>query len=278
MATGKIRRVPRTSESWIDEMRWVNIDAVDIRDASASKVRALAPILVKWGGAASILGGVLWSIVALYLGSAPPPWELAAFFSIFNALFAIDNTLTIAGIFMIASLALLVFGLLGFAAAQLRHTGRLGVAGIVIACAGLIYTMVATLDLTRWSDRGLINIFSWSPIETWYFHTVLGLLATSAGVILFALAALRHRTLPPWKTSLLMVGSVLLHSKIAVNLLANREPYDWSDLLLSDLPLTSGLVFFGLMWVIIGVDQLRMHFPRGTKNTPIGYPHYSSKG
>jgi hypothetical protein len=124
--------------------------------------------LVRWGGLAAMLSGVVF-IVLMLLPEAPP-----------GSLSDVLSSL----VFIVALLLLLV-GLAGFHALQKENYGRIGQAGFYTVIVGASAQIIAQVGL----------ILGITALEILDF---VGLLVVMVGFVLYGAATLQARVLPRW--------------------------------------------------------------------------------
>jgi hypothetical protein len=132
--------------------------------------------LVRWGGLAAMVGGVLWVVVFVLFALRPSGPELQPPYRSFEGL----------GVAVVLSLLLIVVGLVGFHTRSRGAYGGLGTAGFVLALVG--------------AALSIVSVGSWPLI-------LIGSYALMLGSLLVGAAAFGARTLPRWGTAVLMVGS-----------------------------------------------------------------------
>jgi hypothetical protein len=135
--------------------------------------------LVRWGGLAAMVGGVLWIVVFTIYASRPSGAGLTPPYRSFEGL----------GLPALISLLLVVVGLVGLHARQRGLYGRLGTSGFVLALVGAALIV---------ASGG-----SWPLVFIAFFLLMLGSL-------LVGVATLLANALPRWGAVLLIVGSVVL--------------------------------------------------------------------
>ena len=125
--------------------------------------------IIRWGGIAAMLGGVLWVL-----------W---------NNIFRVSNQAAFDpfsdALLLLAALLTLV-GLVGLHALQGGNYGRIGRAGFYTAALGLLAQALAALVLLLGSEALL-----------WLVAPV-GSLVVLVGLVLYGAATLQARVLPPW--------------------------------------------------------------------------------
>jgi hypothetical protein len=129
--------------------------------------------LIRWGGIAGMLGGVLWAVwglliwVYLYAGGG----------SFSEGLFIL--------VFLLAALLTLA-GLVGLHVLQGGNYGRIGRAGFYTAAAAFLAQALAAFFLLLGNEA-----FQWLVF-------LVSNLAVTAGLVLYGLATLEARALPRW--------------------------------------------------------------------------------
>ncbi len=128
--------------------------------------------LVRWGGLAAMLGGLLWAAwgVAIVVTRANPGVILSAFSHF---------------VFFIAAL-LTIGGMVGLHALQGTNYGRIGRAGFYTAVVALLAQAL-----------GAIVLLAGSEALQWLIFPV-GNLALLVGLVLYGAATLQARVLPRW--------------------------------------------------------------------------------
>ena len=147
--------------------------------------------LIRWGGLAAILGGLIWIVAAIITASKPRGCIGPAECDVM----AMRDTSDVAPLLLLA----LLLSAMGLARMfiRARNTGRLdrwGQIGVVLCAAG-----VALLVL----GMGL-NAIS----EVFWALVPLGGLALVIGLALVGIGALRMEALPRWAAVLLVIGSL----------------------------------------------------------------------
>ena len=190
-----------------------------------------SPVLIRWGGLAAMLGGVLWIAVRVLVLLEPPPFSYDAY----NRMF-------------VAPLLLLLVGLLGFSVRRAGGCGRLARTGTVAALAGctlLIVGNVTEFWLVLAQSKPNANAAYqsgaeevWIGSEIGWILFLLGFLILSIGLVLFGAAAVRASELPKWRALPLMVGAAGLTAFLFGPFLVT----------VADLLLT----LIGLGWMLLG--------------------------
>ncbi len=155
--------------------------------------------LIRLGGLAAILGGVLWIAVRVLVLLQPPPFSYDAYNRIF-----------------VAPLLLLLVGLLGLSVRSAGGRGRLARTGTIAAlvgCALLIAGNVAEFWLVLVQSKPNANAAYqsgaeevWIGSEIGWMLFLLGFLILSIGLVLFGVAAVRANEPPRWRALPLMIG------------------------------------------------------------------------
>ena len=128
--------------------------------------------LVRWGGLASMLGGVLWAVLAItiFMARANPSTTLDSFSQF---------------VFFVAAL-LTIGGVVGLHALQGTSYGRIGRAGFYTAVVALLAQAL-----------GAIVVLAGSQALQWLIFPV-GTLALLVGLVLYGAATSQARVLPRW--------------------------------------------------------------------------------
>ena len=132
--------------------------------------------LIRWGGIAAMLGGVLWVV-----------WN-----NLFRVSFEAAGGLFSHGLLLLAALFTLA-GLVGLHALQEGNYGRIGRAGFYTAALGLLAQALAALVLLMGSEALL-----------WLVAPV-GSLVVLVGLVLYGAATLQAGVLPRWCGLVLIV-------------------------------------------------------------------------
>ncbi len=159
--------------------------------------------LVRWGGLAAMVGGVLFILAELMdiynfvlLGEE----DFSAIAE--TATYAVEAWLSLLGA------VLLLFGLFGLHVRQSEAAGALGLVGFLVAFLGTALTVGVD-----WDGVFVVPILADAAPELLDAGPPLGF-ALSFGIfaigwVLFGVAALRARVYPRWAALLLIVGAVL---------------------------------------------------------------------
>ena len=172
--------------------------------------------LIRWGGAAAILGGILWIVPAIITAFKP-----RGCIGLECDISAMRDTSDVA-LFMLLALLLSAVGLAGVAI-QARNTGRFGrltKAGVALYGVG-VALFVLGMILTAISE-----VF-------WVLMLPAGL-ALIGGLVLTGIAVFKTRVLPRWVAVLLVIGSLAM---LGFN--------DQTAEVLMAIP-------FGLAWIAVG--------------------------
>jgi hypothetical protein len=124
----------------------------------------------------------------------------------------------------LVAIALLAVGIVGLHALQKSHYGRIG---FVIGLAGLSIVVVAASASVV---ARIVNLVSRSDALVWI--TDLALPSLALGLVLYGIATLLARVLPPWVGLALIVALPLRIALVVI------DPW--------------GLTLFGLLWVVLG--------------------------
>ncbi len=199
---------------------------------SWSEHRRGFPMSLRIGGLAAAAGGAL-----VFTG-----W-------IWSAADSADSDLG-AWLFLAGIVALLV-GLAGLSAFQARRHPTLVWTAFLLPAAGGAITTFGILAMAAFPDRPVVG--DWSG---WDFFIV-GLLATVAGSILFAIATYRTGALPRSGSLLLAAGSAIALASFAVSFFgvaaiegAGLQPI-----------LASAYLAFPLGWIALGIQAVRADSP-----------------
>ena len=173
--------------------------------------------LIRWGGAAAILGGILWIVPAIITAFKPRgcigPDECDVM--------TMRDTSDVAP-FLLLALLLTAVGLAGMTirAWNTGHFGRLAKAGVALYVVGVALFILGTV-LTAISEA------------FWVLMLPAGL-ALITGLVLTGIAVFKTRVLPRWVAVLLIVGSL---GMLGFN--------DQNAEVLMAIP-------FGLAWIAVG--------------------------
>ncbi len=178
--------------------------------------------IIRWGGLAAMVGGVLW-IVATIIHASKPRGCIAEE----CAFRPMRETSVLDGILMLGSLLLFVAGAAGLVifARSAGRFGRMGKTGAVIGAVGAALLVIAGVVQT---------LFFGGDFPLMPYFVIPGMLALIAGVLLFGVAILRAGVLPRWIAALIIVGALAM-------LGANEQ----TARVLLTIP-------FGVAWVAVG--------------------------
>jgi hypothetical protein len=129
--------------------------------------------IIRWGGIAAIIGGVLWVV-----------WS-----NLFRVSFYAGNGPFSEGLLLLAALLTLA-GLVGLHALQGANYGRIGRAGFYTAAVGLLAQALAALGLLIGSEALEVSL-------EWLVSPV-GSLTVLVGLVLYGGATLQARVLARW--------------------------------------------------------------------------------
>jgi hypothetical protein len=129
--------------------------------------------IIRWGGIAAIIGGVLWVV-----------WS-----NLFRVSFYAGNGPFSEGLLLLAALLTLA-GLVGLHALQGANYGRIGRAGFYTAAVGLLAQALAALGLLIGSEALEVSL-------QWLVAPV-GSLTVLVGLVLYGAATLQARVLARW--------------------------------------------------------------------------------
>ncbi len=178
--------------------------------------------LIKWGGIAAVVSGLLLIVVLLVLSNLQQ-WLAPDTFSP-----GLPST-----ILFIGALLVQIAGVAGLHALQRGRYGRLGTAGFLVSFVGFALEFIARI-MTLIVEGG--TSLAVNLVLVLLF--LLGNLAPFVGLVLLGVATLRARVLPRWFGVLLIVGTLV----VAVLLGAQLA--------------TIGLVAYGVFWILVGYTLL----------------------
>jgi len=175
-------------------------------------------VLVRWGGLAAMLGGVMWVFKggAIMLTGEQPPVVFGAALPLFAA------------------------GLVGLHARLGGRGGRLGKTGLLLAYAALSSALVALVGLTLAPARWVPNEDSVTLLTPFI---VLAGFGPFVGLVLLGIATLRVKAMPaPWSALPLVMGAGAFPLMLVGGVLelVNER--------LFELP----IVLLGFAWVLLG--------------------------
>ena len=186
--------------------------------------------LIRWGGPTMMLGGLLWIlayatglIVGVTTGELPQDPGASALAWVGAASFS-------------AAILFVGIGLAGLYARLERHSKKLAVAGLVLACVAIITAAINLVLMT-----GILG-------EARVLNSLggVGVLSILGGATLLAIAALRAKVLPRWVRFVLLVVGVLTF-----------------PVLLATIPLESALppfVIADLPFAVVGVALIAVGY------------------
>lgn len=194
----------------------------------------MTSILARWGGAAVILGGVLWMVLVPLITLTYPGragW---------------GRTDTLLGLawedynrMLPVVLLLLLVGLAELRGRYAARSGRLGKVGLILALIGLALMLVGNV-VEFWVAGGIRERMTTIDLIGWIGYS-LGYLLLAVGLVLLGVATLRAQVLPRWNGVPLLIGLLVLPMYFTV---------------------TSGAsvgavlaVLFGLGWVALGSSR-----------------------
>lgn len=178
-----------------------------------------SPILVRLGGLAAALGGVLWGAKAFHDRNDAPPWPT-------------DITDTL--LFVVP-----VLFLVGLAGLHARYGGRLGADSVVwlgAGALGLAASIAGLLTMTLEAGHSWWGEISWQMF-------VLGYFVTNLSLLLFGITVVRSGALGRWSGLPLATG-VLGLLTIAISDPANSG--------LGVYPSLAVWMLYGLAWTVMG--------------------------
>jgi len=194
--------------------------------------------LSKWSGIASMLGGVLWTVLELLSDSA---WDRTIFgltYEDYNRLKPIPLLLVLAG-------------LAAFYARQEGRSGRLGRTGFGVACFGLALLLVGNI-VEFWIGGG-IRVGDKAISTTGWNLVLIGVPLLAVGMVLLGSATLRAKIFSGWKRAIplliiLLPGAVVLLTLGIRSLLTAEEVRR----VVGQWGLRACIVLFGLGWAMLG--------------------------
>lgn len=154
--------------------------------------------LIRWGGLAAMVGGVLWTASNIIHASKPRGCiadECA--FRPMRESGVLDGSLFLFALlfFAVGAVALMI---------RARHAGRfgrLGRVGVVTAMIGVVLLVIASLIQTI--------VFN-GDFRLMPYFVIPGALALIGGFLLLGIAVLRAKVLPRWVALLLIIGSLAM--------------------------------------------------------------------
>lgn len=168
----------------------------------------LSSKLIRWGGPASVLGGIGWILIWVHFLLTHGPTQTNQMGRLLT-LTAYDSAKL-----LVIPLLLFLIGLLSLRVRQSGRLSHLGLAGYVLALLGFAFLIIGVV-LEFW-------FMPWGVYREAYWYTPLGQIAgliqllsgfiTSAGMILFGIAILRAKALSHWSWLPLILGLVLTAS------------------------------------------------------------------
>lgn len=184
------------------------------------------PMSLRLGGIAAVVGGALWFTGFAWAGLDPADSDPGA---------------TVA---LLGTIALLV-GLTGLSAFQARvHPALIWAAFLLPAFGGALST-IGLIIMAAVGDQPVAGIYGWGLF-------IVGLLATLAGSILFAVATYRTAALPRSGAAILgITAAISLVSFFGASALG-----DWLQALF-----IAGLLAFPIGWIVLGLQAIRLDRP-----------------
>lgn len=161
--------------------------------------------LIRWGGPAGVLGGVLWVLI----------WVL---FLLAHGTGTVDQQGRILTLthydyskFMVVPVVLFMVTLMSLYAQQQARSGRLGTAGFVLTLVSLAL-MAVGLALSLWPIPWRSYLVDWGePLAMWGgLAYSLSTFVLAIGLILFGIGTLRTRVWPPWMSLLLIIAPLTI--------------------------------------------------------------------
>ncbi len=162
--------------------------------------------LTRWSGLASMLGGVLFAI-----GIPLHPLRHGQAVN--------ESPYTVIHVLIAVGLVLVLFGLVGLYARQLKELGKLGLYGFILAFIGNVWTYgLIITEGFMWPAVGLydpvaVHNFGLNAVGARGSSLLLiffvGLAFFAVGYTLFSLATMRAGVLPRWGGLLLAIGALL---------------------------------------------------------------------
>lgn len=219
--------------------------------------------LVRLGGFALILGGVLWGVGetswGLFVLGASDPSEYP------------QPTATILWLVVLVAFILILLGLPGLHAAQMRRTRTFGVAAFVVLFFGEAM-MAGLANFGAFYQSGVIGLVAEAEAAGITVEepamAVVGWLAAYGfhilGWILFGVAALRAKVLPRWPVVLAMVVPLFMFVGSAALAAAGDAP----SALFAPIPMIWAV---GIAWLGVALIRLAREDERSAGET--GAPH-----
>lgn len=181
---------------------------------------------LRLGGLAAVLGGALW-FGGLMWGTLDRADEDPG-----------------AILMLLGTVALLV-GLVGLSAFQARRHPALVWAAFALPAVGGALTTIGLILMAVVGDQPVAGIYGWGLF-------ILGVIATIAGSVLFAIATWRTAALP-------RSGTVILGISAVISFVAFVGASSMGD---PDPPIVmAGLGAFALGWVVLGLQAVRLDRP-----------------
>jgi drug/metabolite transporter (DMT)-like permease len=192
---------------------------------------------LRLGGSAAILGGVLFpaGFVATSIDGSDDPFPGVAF--------------------ILAGLASLLIALIGLSAFQARRHPRLIWTAFALPAFGTAVACVGIVTAGLFGDRPVV-----AGLNPWSI-SMIGLLATAVGTILFALATYRTRALSRTAAGFLAAASAYLVSVVVVafsGLFATLSGVGGDMVAALGI---AGLLAFSIGWVALGWTAIRIDRP-----------------
>jgi drug/metabolite transporter (DMT)-like permease len=205
------------------------------RDATIKQGRMFTMSL-RFGGAAAILGGVLFSTG--FIVSSIVPWDVP-----------------VGVAFLLAGLAALLVALIGLSAFQARQHPRLIWTAFALPAFGTAVACIGIVSAAFFGERPVV-----AGLDAWSI-SMIGLFATAVGTILFALATYRTRALSRPAAGFLAAAAGYLVTVIVVAFSGLfGSVYGIGGTLVSVLGI-AGLLGFSIGWVVLGWTAIRIDRP-----------------
>jgi len=181
---------------------------------------------LRLGAIAAMIGGALW-FTGLMWGTLDPADKDPG------------------GLLMLLGIVGLIVGLTGLSAFQARRHPMLVWAAFALPAMGGVLTTVGLVIMAVVGDQPIAGVYGWSLL-------IIGMIATIAGSMLFAVATYRTAALPRSGAAILGVSAAIsLVSFVGASSLGgSAQPI-----------LIAGFGAFALGWVVLGSQAIRMDRP-----------------